>query len=120
MKPRLTDLIGKVNFLSPFECYKKVRPYLDHLHQEKLRQHLEAQREKEAAAQKEDSSIDLSHEERIQRVRTIFFIFFYYCPIAVFYYWFLNLDINGREESFIIQYLGYMLEGSRVFSICMI
>ena len=74
VKPKLKDLIGKVNFLSPFECYKKVRPYLDHLHQEKLRQHQEAQREKEAAIDKETAHSDLSFEDRIKRVKFPFFL----------------------------------------------
>lgn len=67
-KSKAKDLLGKVNFLSPFECYKKVRPYLDHLEQEKLRKHEEEQSRKAVTDQAQSSSTDLTFEERIVRV----------------------------------------------------
>lgn len=54
--------------MSPFECYKKVRPYLDHIHQEKLRQHEEAEKAKELARDAQNTAPDLSFEQRIARV----------------------------------------------------
>ncbi|XP_034255209.1 exosome component 10 [Thrips palmi] len=65
------DLLEKVSFLSPFECYKKVRPYLDHLEQEKLRKHQEEEesRKMAAAQQAQSTSTDLSIEERISRMQ---------------------------------------------------
>ncbi|XP_052119785.1 exosome component 10 [Frankliniella occidentalis] len=69
LKPELKDLIAKVNFLSPFECYKKVRPYLDHLDQEKLRKHQEKELQKEATKQVTDVSDDLTFEQRISRMQ---------------------------------------------------
>ncbi|KAJ1524914.1 hypothetical protein ONE63_009772 [Megalurothrips usitatus] len=66
---QLKELLSKVNFLSPFECYKKVRPYLDHLHQEKLRKHQEEEKEREAALQAQNNSNDLTFEQRIVRMQ---------------------------------------------------